>query len=263
MRSLGNSPGAGRIQPPTVWIRPSQPWSRWTAVPIPGTAAAARQLHTGQGVGHLCGGEETLARRNSRAEPTYSATKTAFRPNTWSTPGAKSCSPLARAMRGTTAWARAVANNARAIPRGSRRATTVPMTNTAGTPKYSKLTGPSPMMPTAPVTQRRRRVAASATPTAARCSAVPTLLVTSSYARPVPNMSVPMTAKSSGSQFHSSDECVATRGMSGTHTVKSTARRMLLVCTDVPWLDGDFEGMASGRCDDEDTPLLWCSGLPP
>ena len=61
-------------------------------------------------------GPSRAAFRNSKAEPTNSIAKTAWRPNTATTPLAKAGVPISNAIAGTSTIANAVANNARDIP---------------------------------------------------------------------------------------------------------------------------------------------------
>ena len=110
------------------------------------------------------------ADRNSRADATHSATKNPFR-STISSGGLHGMpNPAITAIAATNDCASAVANNARVIPRGWKRAMMAPMIPTASTPKYIKLAGlfSDPMIPTAPFTPTRMNAVTSATPTADR-----------------------------------------------------------------------------------------------
>jgi hypothetical protein len=78
----------------------------------------------------------------------------------------KSGRPDEQRDRGASAIANAVANNARDIPCGSRRAITEPVNPTNGAPKYIMLAGSSPRIPpTAAFIQTRSDTAATASPT--------------------------------------------------------------------------------------------------
>src|SRR5437867_10675733 len=67
--------------------------------------------------------------------------KNAWRPNTATTPLAKAGAPTINAITGTSAIANAIANNARDIPCGFKRAMMAPMNPTSSTPGYIKLAG--------------------------------------------------------------------------------------------------------------------------
>src|SRR5918998_5196896 len=160
------------------------------------------------------------AYRNNNADPTNSAAKNPLRIKVPKTPGGLhgEPNPMISAITATNACASAVANNARDIPCGRKRATMAPMIPTASTPTYIELARSSsdPMMPTAPVNQTRRNAAPSATPTAARYAILPAFLTTSTYVRPVPKMRAPAKTKSNRVQGHS-----ANKGSSNMNAVAS------------------------------------------
>jgi hypothetical protein len=86
------------------------------------------------------------ALRNNHADPTNSMTKNAFSPNPRHTPAAEEVTKGGRtsAIAKTNASASAVANKARVMPCGRKRAATEQMTPTTGTTKYSLASGLTP-----------------------------------------------------------------------------------------------------------------------
>ncbi len=189
---------------------------------------------------HSCICAPRAAFRNSKADPTNSIAKTAWRPNTAATPLAKAGVPMINAIAGTSTIANAVANNARDIPCGSKRAMTAPMNPTRSTPKYIMFAGSSPRMPpTAAFIQTRRNTAASATPTANRYVLLLIIFfATSPYVRPAPpNRRTRAKTKAPGLQY---------RMARSVKTEQSSAAR--LAAGRVRWsaLFGDIHGHLIG-----------------